>query len=68
MKWKWNVLNVQQKLEILQKLDIGESASKIAKDYEIGVELFMAVKICLKKVDKFKMNNEFWKICVFKVT
>ncbi|GBM66849.1 Jerky -like [Araneus ventricosus] len=53
VKRKRNVLNVEQKLEILQNLDNGESARKLAKDYQIGVQTVRDIKNNKEKLITF---------------
>lgn len=53
VKRKRNVLNVNQKLEILQKINNGESAKKLANDYKIGVQTVRDIKKNEEKIITF---------------
>jgi hypothetical protein len=47
------VLTVKQKLKLIEKFENGESATKLAKDYEIGIQTVCDIKNNKMKLMKF---------------
>lgn len=53
LKRKRTVLTIKQKLEIVEKLEKGESANRIASDYSVGVQTVRDIKNNKAKIQEF---------------